>query len=100
MHLQHLGFPIVDDPIYGPAPFSPAGQAGDISKPGDISKIGDISKTGDSGDDALAVGGCGWEVDSTCPHCPSVEPVAEHGSGGQVRFSINFHCFTTVLRLF
>jgi tRNA pseudouridine synthase 9 len=72
VHLQHLGFPIVDDPVYGPAL--------PVKEPQEQGQTGtDLPPTlqpqqGEEPD---------WKTDEGCPHCPHCEPVALHGSGGQ-----------------
>lgn len=72
MHLQHLGFPIVDDPVYGPAlprPVQSAQPTGTHLPPAWQSQQQEE--------------GPNWTTDDSCPHCPHCEPVALHGSGGQ-----------------
>ena len=72
VHLQHLGFPIVDDPVYGPAlPITSPPEHGHT--------CADLPPTLQSHLDEEP----DWKTDEGCPHCPHCEPVAVHGSGGQ-----------------
>eukprot|EP01046_Picozoa_sp_COSAG06_P010825 COSAG06_NODE_601_length_13893_cov_8.766928_1_plen_926_part_00 len=102
VHLQHLGFPIADDPVYGPTTPEPGSHAAGQQQQeqqeqqeeaaaaagggggGASSGVGaDVVDTeGKSGSDSCCPLEPDWAVD-ICPHCPSLEPVSQHGSGGQ-----------------
>jgi tRNA pseudouridine synthase 9 len=69
VHLQYLGHPIVDDPLYGPL----CDQT--------------IKETRETADDVsmaypMEEYSSNWSVDEGCSHCPHVEPLSSEGSGG------------------
>lgn len=75
VHLQHLGFPIVDDPVYGPVTPLPdrlLRQNEQID-----SEVPQLQR---HQQDTVEPE---WGLDEGCPHCPHLEPVSLHGSGGQ-----------------
>jgi hypothetical protein len=97
VHLQHLGFPIVDDPLYGvgletnDATEENRANGDDQQKDEECNGVGletnDATEDRANGDNQQNIevqGECNvaWKTDALCPHCPHVEPLSSEGSGG------------------
>ena len=94
VHLQHIGHPIVDDPLYQCTP----GKRRFLAEPDQrnakkrTAGVSTSEKQGRWGDGVMAAEIADAEVDSVCAHCPFVEPSeGVANSDGTILDSICLH---------